>query len=92
MKTLDLFYQNYCPYGEMAEKAIGELTKENEAYSAVTIRRINENAERALADSMDYWYVPTIYCEGEKLYEASPRHSYNTIKENVRKALDHALE
>ena len=47
-----------------------------------------EHANEELADQYDYYYVPTIFYGEEKLYEASPAHSYNDIRENIRLAFD----
>lgn len=92
MKSLELFYQSGCPYCVNARRAVDELISEHPEYAAVPIRWINENAERALADSRDYWYVPTVYCDGEKLYETSPGHDYQTIRDNIQRSFEQALK
>ena len=36
----------------------------------------------------NYYYVPTIFYEEKKLYEASPKEDYAACKKNVKAALD----
>ena len=91
MKTLEVFYLTHCPYCRSARRAAEELMEEDPAYRALSLLWIEESQEAALADSRDYYYVPTIYWQGEKLYEASPRDSFDTIKEHFRAAFDRAL-
>ncbi len=91
MKELEIFYLTGCPYCNKARKAIDELTAENPTYAGLSLRWINEQTERALAEERDYYYVPTFYFNGEKLYECSPRHGYEDIKANIKTAFDTAL-
>lgn len=91
MQEIELFYLSHCPYCSNARKAIEELTKENPAYSAIGIKWIEESMEPELADSRDYYNVPTLFFEGRKLYEAKPSHSYEIIKENIRTAFDEVI-
>ena len=88
MKEIEVFYLTYCPYCINARKAIGELMEEDPSYRTIEVRWIDESREKVLADSRDYYYVPSIYWNGRKLYEARPGHSYARIKENFRKAFD----
>ena len=55
MKEIELFYLNGCPYCRNAERALTELRKEDPRYATVKIRWIEENRERELADSRDYY-------------------------------------
>ena len=70
MKELELFYLNSCPYCINARRAMDELVKETPAFGEIALRWIEEKQEPALAASRDYYYVPTLYFRGEKLYEA----------------------
>lgn len=92
MKELELFHLDNCPYCIKARKAIAELVGENPAFGELSIRWIEESREPALAESRDYYYVPSLYFHGEKLYEAQPSHSYETIKEKIRVALETVLQ
>ena len=63
--------------------------EENPAYRDVEIEWIEDERESEAARRYtDYYYVPTIYIDGQKLYEAHPGDDYKTIKANVKKALD----
>ncbi len=91
MKEIELFYLTYCPYCIHAKKAIAELLEENPSYADLQIKWIEESEEVELADSRDYYYVPTLFYEGEKLYEANPAHGYDTMKQNIHSALESVL-
>ena len=91
MKDIEIFYLSSCPYCRNARKAIEELTEENPAYGDIAIDWIEESEHPETADARDYMSVPTIFWNGEKLYEAHFTHSYNTIKQNVRDAFDKVL-
>ena len=91
MKEIELFHLTHCPYCVNARRAIEELREEDPAYRELRIRWIEESEERELADSRDYYYVPTLYHNGEKLYEAKPTHSYAAIKKHIRQAFDKVL-
>ena len=92
MKELDLFYLHGCPYCVKARKAIGELLQENPSFGEIAIRWIEESEEPALTTGRDYYYVPSLFFQGEKLYEAQPSHDYGTIKEKLRAALEYVLQ
>ena len=91
MKEIALFYLASCPYCRNAKKAIGELTAENPAYGDIRIRWIEESEQPDIAEARDYYSVPTIFYNGEKLYEAHFTHSYADIKGNIRAAFDRVL-
>ena len=91
MKEIEIFYLPGCPYCKSARRAVDELTAQNAAYAGLSLRWIDESRERSLADSRDYYYVPTFFYAGEKLYECSPRHGYEDIKANIKTAFDTAL-
>ena len=92
MKEIEIFYLDGCPYCKNARKAIEQLTEEEPAYGQLPLRWIDESRERALADSRDYYYVPTFYYAGEKLYECSPRDDYSAIREKIRAVFDRAMQ
>lgn len=91
MKELEIYYLTGCPYCRNAQRAAAELREENPAYENIAIRWIEENEEPEIADARDYYRVPTIYLDGEKLYEAHFTHSYAFIKERFREAFERAL-
>ena len=91
MKELELFYLARCPYCKNARKAIEELLQQTPAYAEIKILWIEESEQPELANSRDYYSVPSIFFRGEKLYEAKPFHGYETIKENIQSAFDRVL-
>ena len=86
-KEMTIFYMEGCPYCMNARKALRELQSEKEDYAAVQVCWIDENKEKSLAASYDYYYVPAIYDGQEKLYEASPADTYADVKRQVETAL-----
>ena len=91
-KKLTILHLDNCPYCRKARRALDELCEENTAYRAVTVEWIEDERESEAASRYtDYYYVPTIYAGADKLYEARPGDDYETIKAEVRKALEAAL-
>ena len=91
MKEIELYHLTHCPYCINARRAIEELKNENPAYAEIRIRWIEESEEVELANSRDYYYVPTIFHGDKKLYEAKPTHSYSRIKQSIRDAFEQVL-
>jgi len=69
MKELILFYFEGCPHCRNALKWQEELFESHPEYKAVPLRMIDERKEPEIAEKYDYWYVPTYYLDGVKLYE-----------------------
>jgi len=84
MEELLLFYLPHCPHCKLAMRCLEQLQKENAAYKAIPIRKIDEGREKALAASYDYWYVPSFWLNGQKLHEG------HAEMEDVRAVLDAA--
>ena len=63
-----------------------------EGYEGVEIDFIDENKEPAKTQPFagQYYYVPSIFMDGEKLYEAQPGHSYDKIYAEVKRVFDAA--
>ena len=91
MKKLTLFHLTDCPYCHHARRALAELTAENPAYQALEIEWIEERQQPEIAAQYDYYYVPSVFDGRTKLYEASPSHKYEDVKQHLRSALDAAL-
>ena len=85
MKELTLFYLPGCPHCKLAIRCLEQLQSENPDYAAISVRRIDESREKALADSYDYWYVPAFFFHGNKLHEGHAELS------DVRAVLDGVL-
>ena len=91
MKRVEIFILRNCPYCVKAKKAIEELKGENENYSRVPVRWVNEAEEIDYSDAHDYYYVPAVYYSGRKYFEAHPGDSLEKIKEGIRKAFDQSI-
>lgn len=91
MKELTMFYLDDCGYCAKARQALDELFQENPAYAAIPLRRIEESREPALADTYDYYAVPSFFIGKEKLFEAHIGMRYEDIKAAVKICLDAAL-
>lgn len=87
-----MFYLDDCGYCLKARQALDELFAENSAYASVPLRRIEESREPALADTYDYYAVPSFFIGKDKLFEAHIGMRYEDIKAAVRACLDAALE
>lgn len=83
-KKITYFYLPGCPYCANANKAIEELIQENPAYGNIEIERINEQDPPAGISGYQYYYVPSMFIDKEKIYEANPAQGYDDIKESVR--------
>ncbi len=70
-----------------------ELKAENGEYGKLEIQWIEEEQqpEQAKAYAQDYYYVPSMFVDGKKLYEAHPGESYEECKAMVQQVLDAAL-
>ncbi len=86
MKEILMMYLPGCPYCRMAENMLEEWMKKEPKYRSLSIRRVDESAEKAFADSLDYYYVPCFYVDGAKLLEGVP------AKKKIRAVLDAAME
>ena len=91
MREIEIFYLTGCPSCVNARKAVAELLQETPAYEALSLRWIEENEEAELANSRDYYRVPSLFCNGDKLYECAPFQGYETVKAHIRAAFDRAL-
>jgi len=93
MQTITMITLAGCPYCAAAFKAIDELATDNDVYAATEIDIIDENAQPELAGKFtDYYYVPTMYVGGKKIYEAHPGETYDECLANVRKVFEAAHE
>ena len=91
MHEIEIFYLTGCPYCRNARRAVAELLEEDPAYGALTLRWIEENEEAELANSRDYYRVPSLFYQGDKLYECAPLQGYEAIKAHIRAAFDRVL-
>ena len=92
MKKITMFHIEDCKYCDFARKAIEELRAENPAYNDVEIEMINENEHPEIMENYDYWSVPSLFIDNEKIFEAALFMPYETIRDGVKLAFDRALE
>ncbi len=71
MKNVKLFLLDNCPYCIKALRYIEELTEEYPDLKAVNIHMIEERKEKELADSYDYYLVPSFYVDEVKVHEGA---------------------
>lgn len=88
---IDLFYLTTCPYCINAWKALDELKQEDPAYAQVEVNAIEESGVAEFPAWADYYYVPTVFFNQKKLYEAQPGQDFDTIKIHLKHALDQVL-
>ena len=90
MKKLTMIEMAGCPYCANAHRAMEALRAEG--YEGVQVDFIDENKEPAKTEPFagQYYYVPSIFMDGEKLYEAQPGDSYDKIYAAVKRAFDAA--
>ena len=91
MQKLTVFYLNGCPYCRKARETVEALHEENPALCGVEIEWIEETEYAEIADSYDYYRVPSIFLGREKLYECSPLDDYEAIKQSFESAMQTAL-
>ena len=60
-----------CPYCQRALGYMEELKAECPEYRDIPVQIADENKEKKLADSLDYYYVPTYYVDGIKVQESA---------------------
>ena len=88
MRKITVLHLDGCPYCRNAKQAMGELKSANPKYAKLDIEWIEENcqSELAVAYAKDYYYVPSVFVDGEKIYEAHPGESYEECYAAVEKA------
>lgn len=86
LKKVLMMIQESCPYCRQALRMMDELKAERPEFQAVEVKIVDENREKAFADSLDYWYVPTYFVDGVKVHEGVP-----TV-DKVRKVYERALD
>ena len=88
MKKITMIKIEGCPYCAAAFKAIDEVKKN---YAATELEVVDENFQAELAGKFtDYYYVPSMYVDGKKIYEAHPGESYEECLANVKKVFEAA--
>mgnify|MGYP001148664414 CR=1 FL=1 len=69
MRDVLMFILPGCPHCRYALEAQEELLRAHPEWRDIPLRIVDESQERAFADAHDYYYVPTWYVGGEKVFE-----------------------
>ena len=69
MKEIILFKLASCPHCKLALKFQEELLAEHPEWRDIPLKVVDEAVEVDLANSYDYFYVPTDYVDGVKVHE-----------------------
>ena len=69
MKPVKLFYLKNCPFCRKVLRYIEEAKAAHPELQPVAIEMIEESEQSDLADTFDYYYVPTFYVDGVKVHE-----------------------
>ena len=80
---IKLFYLETCPYCKQAFNFLEELKPE---FPNIELTLVEENQQADLANSYDYYYVPTFYINEKKVHEGV------VTKDIIRDILTQAIE
>ena len=69
MRDVLMFILPGCPHCRYALEAQQALLRAHPEWRDIPLRIVDESQERAFADAHDYYYVPTWYVGGEKVFE-----------------------
>ena len=61
-----------CPHCMRARQMMDELCDAHPEYKQIPVKCVDETIETAFAESLDYYYVPTFFVDGQKLHEGRP--------------------
>jgi hypothetical protein len=59
---------------------------------ASIVQSIKEGEHLEIIENYDYWSVPSLFIDHDKIFEAALFMPYETVKEGVKAAFDRALE
>ena len=85
MKDVLMMMMAGCPHCRRANQMLDRLMKEHEEYRSINIRKEDENVNTALANSLDYYYVPCFFVNGKKMLEGVP--TMETVEAVLKEAL-----
>ena len=93
MKKIILIKMQGCPYCAQAFAAIKELKAEYPEFANIEVDTIDkhEDIDRAKEFADKYYYVPSMFIDGKKIYEAQPGESYGECLINVKKVFRAAV-
>lgn len=85
MKEVTMFIQESCPFCREALRFMERAVQEEPELAGVKVKTIDENKEPEVAESFDYYYVPTFYVDGEKMHEGAS--TFEAVRGVLRAAL-----
>lgn len=85
MKDVLMMILPNCPHCLKAKALMEELRREDARYADIAVRMVDESREVSFAQSLDYYYVPTYFVDGQKIHEGV------ITKEDVRRVFEAAL-
>ena len=93
MKKIVMLKMEGCPYCAQAFAAIKEIKAENPDFAAIDVEVIDKHKQRDLEKNFadKYYYVPSMFIDGEKIYEAHPGESYGECLISVKKVFRAAM-
>ena len=94
MKKIVMLKMEGCPYCAQALAAIKEIKSENPDYAKVDVEIIDKYEQRDIAENFagKYYYVPSMFIDGKKIYEAHPGESYGECLISVKKVFQSAVQ
>ena len=93
MKKITLLKMQGCPYCAQAFAAIKEVKAEYPEFANVEVEIVDKHEDISRAQDFEgkYYYVPSMFIAGEKIYEASPGESYGECLLSVKKVFRAAV-
>ena len=92
MKKITMLKMQGCPYCAQAMAAIKEIKADYPELAGVEVEIVDKHTDdRAKDFEGKYYYVPSMFIDGEKIYEASPGESYGDCLISVKKVFRAAV-
>lgn len=93
MKKITLIKMQGCPYCAQAFAAIKEVKSEYPEFADIEVEIVDKHEDISRAKDFEgkYYYVPSMFINGEKFYEASPGESYGECLLSVKKVFRAAM-
>lgn len=92
MKKITMLRMQGCPYCAQADRAISETKRQRPIFADVQIEMIDTRLQPTQAAKYKdkYYYVPTMFVDDEKIYEAHPGESYSECYMHIQKVFEAA--
>ena len=76
-----------CPFCRQARAIAAELMKEHPEYAKIAFRYVDETADEKFAASLGYYYTPSYFMDGKKIYEATPHEPASMMHQRLSELL-----